>query len=108
MTFENMRRKVVEEDKFATEKELTKLVLNLGLSVVTSSIWLAFITLSTVGLNLWVFAIFCLIGTFILVCNYAVESEYSFNKVKKITKFWWVNIIIIIVVFLVLKWFYFI
>lgn len=108
MTFESMRRKVVEENKFATGKELNKVVINLGLSIVFSSIWLGLITVSTVGLNLFVFTLFCLISMFILVCNYASESEDSFRKVKKITKFWWLNLIIIGVVFIVLKLFYFI
>lgn len=108
MTFENMRKKVVEENKFATEKELNRVVINLGLSILTSSVWLGLATISTVGLNLFVFTLFCLICMFILVCNYASENGDNFHKVKKVTKFWWANLIIIALVFFLLKLFYFI
>lgn len=108
MTFESMRTKVVKEDKIATEKELNSTVRNLGLSIIFSSVWLGLVTISTWGMNLFVATLMCLIYMFIAVCDYAAEDEKSFNRVRKITKFWWLHLFVIAGVFVVLKFFYFI
>lgn len=108
MTFEAMKKKVVDEEKFATKKELSKLLINLGLMLLFSSVWLGLVTIYTVGTNLFIFTLLCLIGMFILVCNYASESLLNFKKTLKVTKFWWLNLPTIVGVFIVLKLFYFI
>ena len=108
MTFEQMRRKIVEEDKFATSKDLSKLLIKLGLSLILSAIWLGLATIFTVGMNLYIIVLFCLIALFLFVCNYASESEETFKKVRKITSLWRLHIIIIVGLFVLLKLFYFI
>ena len=107
MTFQDMKKKLVDKEHIATEKELTKLVRRLLINTLLMTLWLGVLTLATVGNSLCVFAILCAIVLFICLVSYASSGAEGFKKVFGLVKFWWVHIIVLVAVVVVLRIFNF-
>ena len=103
MTFQKIKDTLVTERKLLTQKELNKLSLNLALVVLGFCLSLGLLTYATVGFGTTVIIIILSILAYTWIFDFAVESEKSLERVRKITKFWWFTYIILAIVFIVLK-----
>lgn len=107
MTFDKLKATVVEEKKFATQKQLIKLVINIALFILTYTLALGLAINSILGYRFLLALLVIDALGFLWVCDLAAEDKESFNKVNKITKLWWTGIIAFVVIYIVLKVFNF-
>lgn len=107
MTFDKLRDTVVKEKKFATQKELVKVVINLALSIVTYSFALGLAINSILGYRFLFALLLIAVCAFLWICDFSAETKESFVKVQKLTRLWWTGIIAFVVIYIVLKIFNF-
>ena len=107
MTFDKLKETVVEKNKYTTVKDLIKVVINLALSVFCYSLALGVAINSILGYRFLLAILLIAVFAFLWTCDLAAESKESYLKVKKITKFWWTGIVLLVVVCIVLKIFNF-
>lgn len=107
MTFEGVKKSLVEEKKLLTNKELKKYCVNLFLFSLTFGGTLAFsiacilspalAVIFTVGMGLG----------FIWILDYSVENEDFLKFTRKISKLWFLGLILFVAVYMVLVYFKF-
>lgn len=107
MTFDKLRDTVVKEKKFATQKELVKVVINLALSIVTYSLALGLAINSILGYRFLFALLLIAICAFLWICDFSAETKESFVKVQKLTRLWWTGIVVFVIIYIVLKMFNF-
>lgn len=107
MTFDKLRDTVVKEKKFATQKELVKVVINLALSLVTYSLALGLAINSILGYRFLLALLIIAVCAFLWICDFSAETKESFVKVQKLTRLWWTGIILFVLIYIVLKMFNF-
>lgn len=107
MTFDKLRDTVVKEKKFATQKELVKVVINLALSIVTYSLALGLAINSILGYRFLFALLLIAVCAFLWICDFSAETKESFVKVQKLTRLWWTGIIVFVIIYIVLKMFNF-
>lgn len=107
MTFDKLRDTVVKEKKFATQKELVKVVINLALSIVTYSLALGLAINSILGYRFLFALLLIAVCAFLWICDFSAETKESFVKVQKLTRLWWTGIVVFVIIYIVLKMFNF-
>lgn len=107
MTFDKLRDTVVKEKKFATQKELVKVVINLALSIVTYSLALGLAINSILGYRFLFALLIIAVCAFLWICDFSAETKESFVKVQKLTRLWWTGIVVFVIIYIVLKIFNF-
>lgn len=105
MTFQRIKEEVVENQKRLTVKELVKLVINLALAFIGICITLGLLTYAILGFAYTVIIILCAIFAYNLVFDIFVEDEKVGKHIVLFSKLWWIEYILIVIVFLILKLF---
>lgn len=108
MTFDKLRDTIVTEKKFASYKELVRMVINLALSILMYSLALGLAISRILNYRFLLAVLIIAVFAFLWICDLAAETKESFLRIQKITKFWWTGIIAIIAIFIVLRTFNFI
>lgn len=103
MTFDKLKETVVDKEKFATQKELVKMLINLALSILTYSLALGLAINSILGYRVLIVLLLIAVFGFLWTCDLAAENKENFKKVEKLTKFWWSGLVLTVVVYVVLR-----
>lgn len=107
MTFEGIKKSLVEEKKLLTGKELRRYCINLFLFCATFGGTLAFAIACILSPA---FAVIFIIGIglgFIWILDYSVESEDFLRFTRKVSKLWFIGLIFFVVVYVSLVYFKF-
>ena len=107
MIFQKFKEDVVVEKGWSSIKGITQMTLRLGLLFVLGAIGLGFITYCTVVFLVTLLVLLLSGIGFVWTFDLADESEENFNKIMKLSKFWWCGIIFDVVIIVVLKLFNF-
>lgn len=107
MTFDKLKSTVVDEKKFATQKQLIRLVINIALFILTYTFALGLAINSILGYKFLLALLIIDSAGFLCVCDLVAEDKESFDKVNKITKLWWTGIIAFVIIYIILKIFNF-
>lgn len=108
MVFEKFKEDVVVEKGWTDRKGCIKFAKRLALLCLLVGVGLGIIALSTVGVLVTIIVL-CASGfLFIWLIDLADEEEGTFKKLNKVSKFWWLALILDIAVVIVLKLFRFI
>ena len=108
MVFNTFKEAVVEEKGWATAKEIKKFVFRLALLTITLALAIGLIVYSCLG-SFVVIAFFIAMGLgYIALIDWSDEEESNFKLMQKISKFWWVGIILIVLSYVFLKYMQFI
>lgn len=108
MVFNTFKEDLVKEKGWATDKEIKKFIVRLALLMFTLALALGLIVYSCLG-SLVTIAFFIAMGLgFVALVDWSDEEEDNFKKMQKISKFWWLGIILIVLSFVFLKFMQFI
>ena len=108
MTLHKIKQVLVEEKQMMTSKELTVLVTKLGIGFIGITADLVLLTMNLLGTPVTVLVIFGLIFAFNSVFDLLREDETQLKAVKRFSNLFCVFYILLVVEFLVLKYFRFI
>lgn len=108
MTLHKIKQVLVEEKQMMTGKELTVLVTKLGIGFIGITADLVLLTMNLLGTPVTVLVIFGLIFAFNSVFDLLREDETQLKAVKRFSNLFFVFYILLVVEFLVLKYFRFI
>ena len=108
MIFQKFKEDVVVEKGWATIKEIKNMACRLGLLTIFLALGLGLITYSTVGFPVTLIVLILLGMGYVWMFDMADETEEMFKLVMKISKLWWISLIIDVIIFLLLKYFRFI
>ena len=108
MVFNTFKEDIVESKGWATAKEIKKFAIRLALLMFTLSLAVGLVVYSCLG-GLVVIAFFALMGfAFVALIDWSDEEESNFKLMQKVSKFWWVGIILIVLSYVGLKYMQFI
>ena len=108
MTFEKIKKELVDNQKRMTTKELNKFTINLALSFLGVCLTLGMCTYTLLGLPFTIVIILLSIIAYSLVFDVVIDDTKTGARIVKITKLWWLTFVAFLVVFFVLKLFRFI
>lgn len=108
MTIKTAKIKAVETEKWCTEKEFKKATIRLFICVGFIALTLITLCVATVG-----FAVALLVGLacgvlFVSLDDFMVESKESFDMLSKLSKLWFIPILLFVGTVIVLVYFNFI
>lgn len=107
MVFEKFKEDVVVAKGWTDKKGCAKFAKRLALLCLLVGVGVGTVALSTVGVLVAVIVL-CASGfLFIWLIDMSDEDEETFKKMNKVSKFWWLTLILDILVVLVLKFFRF-
>lgn len=108
MTFEKIKKELVDNQKRMTTKELNKFTINLALSFLGICLTLGMCTYTLLGLPFTIVIILLSIIAYSWVFDVVIDDTKTGARIVKITKLWWLTFVAFVVVFFVLKLFRFI
>lgn len=108
MTFEKIKKELVDNQKRMTTKELNKFTINLALSFLGICLTLSMGTYTLLGLPFTIGIILLSIIAYSWVFDVVIDDTKTGARIVKITKLWWLTFVAFVVVFFVLKLFRFI
>lgn len=108
MTFEKIKKELVDNQKRMTTKELNKFTINLALSFLGICLTLGMCTYTLLGLPFTIVIILLSIIAYSYVFDLVIDDTKTGARIVKITKLWWLTFVAFVVVFFVLKLFRFI
>lgn len=108
MTFEKIKKELVDNQKRMTTKELNKFTINLALSFLGICLTLCTGTYTLLGLPFTIVIILLSIIAYSWVFDVVIDDTKTGARIVKITKLWWLTFVAFVVVFFVLKLFRFI
>lgn len=108
MTFEKIKKELVDNQKRMTTKELNKFTINLALSFLGICLTLGMSTYTLLGLPFTIVIILLSIIAYSWVFDVVIDDTKTGARIIKITKLWWLTFVAFVVVFFVLKLFRFI
>lgn len=82
MTLHKIKQTLVDEKKLLTEKQLTALVIKLGVTFITLGLDLAFMTFTVLGMAATVLVVFAVMFAFNWMFDMIDENEKSLKFVK--------------------------
>lgn len=107
MTFESIKENLVKEKKLLTDKELKRYCLGLFLFCLTFGGTLAF-AVACILSPAFAILLMVVIGLgFIWILDYSVEDENFLKISRKLSKLWFLGIILFVAVYMVLVYFKF-
>lgn len=107
MTLQKIKQNVVSENQWASEKDLNKFIIRLGLMSMLLGLMLGLLCVSTLGMGYALVVFLLCVFCFSWLLDYCVESERNLQVWMKISRFWWTFIILIGITVFVLKYFRF-
>lgn len=108
MTFEKIKKELVDNQKRMTTKELNKFTINLTLSFLGICLTLGMGTYTLLGLPFTIVIVLLSIIAYSWVFDVVIDDTKTGARIVKITKLWWLTFVAFVVVFFVLKLFRFI
>lgn len=108
MTFEKIKKELVDNQKRMTTKEFNKFTINLALSFLGICLTLGIGTYTLLGLPFTIVIILLSIIAYSCVFDVVIDDTKTGARIVKITKLWWLTFVAFVVVFFVLKLFRFI
>lgn len=108
MTFEKIKKELVDNQKRMTTKELNKFTINLALSLLGICLTLGIGTYTLLGLPFTIVIVLLSIIAYSWVFDVVIDDTKTGARIVKITKLWWLTFVAFVVVFFVLKLFRFI
>lgn len=108
MTFEKIKKELVDNQKRMTTKELNKFTINLALSFLGICLTLCMGTYTLLGLPFTIVIVLLSIIAYSWVFDVVIDDTKTGARIVKITKLWWLTFVAFVVVFFVLKLFRFI
>lgn len=108
MTFEKIKKELVDNQKRMTTKELNKFTINLALSFLGICLTLGMGTYTLLGLPFTIVIVLLSIIAYSCVFDVVIDDTKTGARIVKITKLWWLTFVAFVVVFFVLKLFRFI
>jgi hypothetical protein len=108
MTYEQLKKVIVEDKNLIDKKGFKWFLIRWALLVF--GVGFAFIlpTFSLLGSRFAIVVLLIAALLFITVLSLIIDDPNSFKKVNKITKFWWLAYILVVVIYLVLKYWNFV
>lgn len=108
MTFNNFKKKVTEEEKWGSTKDVTKYVVNITLSTLGIGAICGLLVINVLGRVSFLLAVLILCGLlFLTMFDLAATSQEAFNKALKFSKLWWLFYILLAGVVFALVYFNF-
>ena len=107
MTFQKIKEEVVDEKKWVTGKELRVFAIHLGLFMVCLSFLVSILAVCTVGLGVSFFVILFAVMGYLFIFDYCAEDERGIRFWMRLSKFWWVILILNVSLYLLLSYFHF-
>lgn len=107
MTFEKIKEDVVDEKKWITAKQLKIFAINLGLSMACLGFLLSLLAVCTVGLEVSFFVILFAVLGYMFIFDYCAEDEKTLKILLKLSKFWWIILLLNVLLYMVLNYFHF-
>lgn len=107
MTYQKIKTAVVDEQKRISSKQLIKLTINLALAFIGICLALSLATYAILGFSFTIVVILCTILAYNWIFDLFVEDEKAGKFISTFAKFWWINYLLVIAVFFVLKFFRF-
>ena len=108
MTFEKIKKELVDNQKRMTTKELNKFTINLALFFLGICLTLGMGTYTLLGLPFTIVIILLSIIAYSWVFDVVIDDTKTGARIVKITKLWWLTFVAFVAVFFVLKLFRFI
>ena len=107
MTLKGIKTVLVEENNIMTDKDVNKLVIHTALSLGLFGASLSLIIASIMDIRFTLLTLVLLALAFLWILDACCEDLNFLNKWFKFSKLWFINIILFIATFLVLKFFNF-
>lgn len=107
MTLHKIKEVLVDEKQLLTSRQLTVLVIKTGLTVVSMTVDIGFLTFSLLGMAATVLVVFMAMFAFNWIFDMINEDEVSLKGVKLFSNLFILFIPILLGEFLVLKYFRF-
>jgi hypothetical protein len=107
MTYQQIKETLVKKEKLLTSKQLRKFIIKWALLVFGLSLILVLPTFSLLGSRLTLIIVIIAGLLFINGLNLIVDEPDLFEKMNKYVSLWWISYIVVVLVYLVLKFFNF-
>lgn len=107
MTLHKLKQTFVDEKKLMTSRELHILVLKVGLSLIGLGLDVIILTLNLLGMPVTLLVVFGMMFGFNWVFDLINESEEALKSVKRFSNLFVIFYVLLVVEFLVLKYFRF-
>lgn len=104
MTFQKIKKQVVDEQKRMTDRQLTKLAVNLALAYLGICITLCTATMAILGVPVTILVIAFTLVTYNVTFNLFVEDSSAGKHIVRFSRLWWIQYILFAVVFFILKY----
>lgn len=108
MTYQKIKEEVVDNKEWLTDKELVKLAKNLGLFLILLCLCIGMVTFYILGLPSTVITVILIALSYVLIFDIIMESKEMLLRVQKISRLWWIGIILCVIVYCILSYFNFI